>query len=574
MQPDDDKTRTFVPLTGGTMVSHYRIIEKIGAGGMGDVYLAEDTELNRKVALKFLPPHLCQDSDCRARFKREAQASAKLNHPNIITIFEVGEFNDRPYFVMEHVDGCHLDEYVKDKKLTWQEIISLVIQIAEGIVEAHRCGVIHRDIKPSNILADKMGRVRILDFGLAAIKGEKKLTKTGSTLGTTHYMSPEQTRGEVLDERSDIFSFGVVVYEIISGHLPFSGAHEAAIIYSIGFEEPEPLGRYKSGVSAKLQGIISKALAKDKNLRYAHMDEMLADLLREEEEMSGPGRKPVVLTSILSQRRRGLVVGIFLITIIAITVVYLLITRRSSEYVVPRKTQLTFLGDATMPEISRDGKYLAFVSWGLSGGSRVAMVQDLAGGSPIKVFEDKAIYGPRWSPDGSELLLSASNDSVSSIVLVPRVGGAFRRYPIFGTESAWSPDGSRFATMAWRRIYFVDRKSGDTSSIAGDSIYYGLDWSPNGELFASTMSKDSGLFISTCDIHGNRFRRVTDSLRAINPKWSAKGNAIYFLEDRGESPPNLFKVRVDARSGERRGKPILLISSLLGGRYRLFCLCR
>jgi len=269
-----------VTLTSGTMVSHYRIIDKIGAGGMGEVYLAEDTELSRKVALKFLPPHLCQDADCRTRFKREAQAAAKLNHPNIVTIHEVSEFNGRPFFAMESIAGESLNEYVNARKLSWQEIIGLAIQAVEGIAEAHRCGVVHRDVKPSNILVDSNGRVRILDFGLAAIKGEKKLTKTGSTLGTLHYMSPEQTRGEAVDERSDIFSLGVVLYELITGQLPFKGDHDPAIIYSIGYEEPEPLVRYKSGVSEDCQRIVTKAVAKDRRARYQHADELAADLRR------------------------------------------------------------------------------------------------------------------------------------------------------------------------------------------------------------------------------------------------------------------------------------------------------
>jgi serine/threonine protein kinase/tetratricopeptide (TPR) repeat protein len=278
MQPDDDKTRTYVPLTSGTVVSHYRVIEKIGAGGMGEVYLAEDTELNRKVALKFLPPHLCQDADCRARFKREAQAAAKLSHPNIITIHEVNEYSGRPFFTMEYIEGDSLVDFIKKRDHSTEKIIDLSIQICEGLNKAHQAGIIHRDIKPSNILIDKDGRAKILDFGLAAIKGVDKLTKTGSTLGTLNYMSPEQTRGEEVDYCSDIFSFGAVLYEMITGQLPFKGEHEPAIIYSIGYEEPEPLARFKSGVPDELQGIVTKTLAKDKKLRYQHVDDLLVDL--------------------------------------------------------------------------------------------------------------------------------------------------------------------------------------------------------------------------------------------------------------------------------------------------------
>ncbi len=205
---DEGKARLNSALTKGSLVGHYRIIEKIGAGGMGEVYLAEDTELRRKVALKFLPQHLCQDADCLARFKREAQAAAKLNHPNIITIHEVSEFNGRPFFAMEYIEGESLADFIKKQDHSIEKIIDLSIQICEGLNKAHQAGIIHRDIKPSNILIDKDGRAKILDFGLAAIKGADKLTKTGSTIGTLHYMSPEQTRERKLTSGRTYFHLG------------------------------------------------------------------------------------------------------------------------------------------------------------------------------------------------------------------------------------------------------------------------------------------------------------------------------------------------------------------------------
>ena len=236
VEDDNEKARDASALGEGTRLGHYRIIEKIGAGGMGEVYLAEDTELNRKVALKFLPSHLCQDEDCRARFKREAQAAAKLSHPNIVTIFEVNEFHGRPFIAMEHLEGLRLDDYLQEKKLSIDDIIGLALQICEGLHEAHNQDIVHRDIKPGNIVIDRKGRAKILDFGLATVKGINKVTKTGSTLGTVNYMSPEQTRGEELDNRSDIFSFAVVLYEMITGKLPFRGEHEPAIMgYEIDF---------------------------------------------------------------------------------------------------------------------------------------------------------------------------------------------------------------------------------------------------------------------------------------------------------------------------------------------------
>jgi serine/threonine protein kinase len=292
MQDSDsnDKTRTHLQLAKDTIVGHYRIIEKIGAGGMGEVYLAEDSKLNRKVALKFLPPQLCPDAEYRARFTREAQAAAKLNHPNIVTIYEVSEFNGRPFFAMENVEGQTLRDFGEGKELPFSRIIELAIQVCEGLAKAHSSGVVHRDIKPSNILIDSDGRAKIVDFGLASVHGSEHLTKTGSTLGTVGYMSPEQARGEEADARSDLFSFGVVLYEMITGKSPFKAESEIATIKNVIETVPEPLARYKTGVPGELQSIVSKALSKDRNLRYQHADELAADLKRlvHDSQYSGP----------------------------------------------------------------------------------------------------------------------------------------------------------------------------------------------------------------------------------------------------------------------------------------------
>jgi serine/threonine protein kinase len=294
---DNDNTQSFVPLIKGTEIGHYKIIEKIGAGGMGEVYLAEDTELKREVALKFLPPHLCADEDCRARFKREAQAAAALKHPNIITIYEVSDHNGRPFFAMELVEGESLREIIKGKALTINSIIDLVIQICEGLGKAHDADIIHRDIKPTNIIIDDDGRPKILDFGLAAVQGEDKLTKTGSTLGTVGYMSPEQVKGEEVDHRSDLFSVGVLLYEMITGKRPFEGEGEAAILNSILNTNPEPLARYKKDIPDDLQRIVFKLLEKDVELRYQTSAGIISDLktLRRESELSAIS-SPVTIT--------------------------------------------------------------------------------------------------------------------------------------------------------------------------------------------------------------------------------------------------------------------------------------
>ena len=274
----DDKTQSYVVLAAGIRVSHYRIIEKIGSGGMGEVYSAEDTELDRKVALKFLPPHLCPDEECRARFKREARAAAKLNHPNIVTIHEVSEYQGRPLFAMEHIDGQTLRDVLKESELSIDKVIDLATQICEALREAHRANIVHRDIKPSNILIDRNDRPKLVDFGLAAVQDVDPLTKSGSTLGTVGYMSPEQVRGEKTDARSDLFSLGVVLYEALTGRAPFKGDTETATMNAVLNTIPEPLARYKSNLPDELQRIVLKLLEKDQQLRYQSSAGVISDL--------------------------------------------------------------------------------------------------------------------------------------------------------------------------------------------------------------------------------------------------------------------------------------------------------
>jgi len=314
---NDDNTQTHIPLLKDTMVGHYRIVEKIGAGGMGEVYLAEDTELDRKVALKFLPVHLCQDEECRVRFKREAQAAAKLDHPNIIPVYEVGEYQGRPYFAMAHVEGQSLKEFSPGKELSVDQILELGIQICEGLQAAHDKGITHRDIKPSNILIDSHGRARIVDFGLASVVGKDQLTKTGSTLGTIGYMSPEQVQGKNIDHRSDLFSLGVVLYELITKQNPFTRDSEAATLKAVCDDFPEPLARFKSGLPEGLQAIIDKALEKDVKTRYRHADGMLSDLMRMKRDSSGS--VPVQIQTAVRTPKR------WLLTVLPIVLVVLTI---------------------------------------------------------------------------------------------------------------------------------------------------------------------------------------------------------------------------------------------------------
>ena len=262
----------------GQTVSHYKILSKLGEGGMGVVYKAEDLKLHRFVALKFLHPDLTRDDEAKARFIHEAEAAATLNHPHICTIYEIDEHDGQSFIAMEFIEGEGLKDRIQKGPLPIDDLLSLTIQIGEGLHEAHEKGIVHRDIKPGNIMLTSRGQAKILDFGLARLGTHTKITKTDTTLGTAAYMSPEQASGKDVDRRSDIWSLGVVLYEMIVGERPFQGQYEPAVVYSILHDEPEPVTARRSQVPMELERIVGKALAKNSSERYPHVEDMLVDL--------------------------------------------------------------------------------------------------------------------------------------------------------------------------------------------------------------------------------------------------------------------------------------------------------
>jgi eukaryotic-like serine/threonine-protein kinase len=318
----------------GKTISHYKILEKLGEGGMGVVYKAQDTKLDRLVALKFLPQHLTSDPVEKERFIHEAKAASALNHPNVTTIYEVDEFEGQMFIVMEYCEGKTLKQMIEKETLSVKKVLDIAIHVSEGLTAAHNKGVVHRDIKSDNIMVSPEGQVKIMDFGLAKLKGATKLTKSGSTLGTAAYMSPEQASGEEVDQRSDIFSFGVVLYELLTGQLPFKGEHTAAIIYSILNDEPQPVARYNNKVSAELERMVAKTLAKDKEERYQHIDDLLADLRRERKGLdyvkTGPLAQPVETQKPVKKKTLFLVVA-GLAVLILIVGYYALFNKKEPE---------------------------------------------------------------------------------------------------------------------------------------------------------------------------------------------------------------------------------------------------
>ncbi len=299
----------------GKTISHYRILEKLGEGGMGVVYKAQDTRLDRIVALKFLPKHLLCDHEAKMRFTQEAKAASALSHPNITTIYEIDEVEGQCFISMEYIAGGSTKELLKGKTLSLKDILDIAIQIGEGLNTAHKKDIVHRDIKSDNIMLTDEGVVKIMDFGLAKLKGVTKLTKTGTTLGTTQYMSPEQAQGKQADHRSDIFSFGVVLYEMITGGLPFKGEHEAAVIYSIVNETPEPLARYKASVPEGLQRIVDKALKKDLVTRYQSAADLIADLKGLQKETVERGVAVPSKKRIRNRKALFVGIGIFIVVV-------------------------------------------------------------------------------------------------------------------------------------------------------------------------------------------------------------------------------------------------------------------
>ena len=288
----------------GRTVSHYRILQRIGGGGMGEVYKGEDLRLQRAVALKFLPERLTRDDAANERFVQEARAVSALDHRNICTLYDIDHTDDQVFIVMAYYDGDTLQSRIAAGPLTAEESLDIAIQVADGLSHSHAHGIVHRDIKPANVLITRDGTAKIVDFGIAKLRQQTLLTTEGVLLGTAAYMSPEQARGRGVDHTTDIWSLGVVLYEMFTGRRPFTGEVEMGVMYAIVHEDPEVITTLHPGLSVEVSAAVHKALAKNPADRYQSMDEMLADL-RELRSTGGTSRRSLAAAPVRSFRGRS-----------------------------------------------------------------------------------------------------------------------------------------------------------------------------------------------------------------------------------------------------------------------------
>ena len=459
----------------GQTISHYKITDKLGEGGMGVVYKATDTTLDRTVALKFLAAHLCENEEGRKRFIHEAKAAAALDHPNICTVYEVNQEEGQTFIAMAYVEGLSIKQRIEQRPLKLDDALDIGIQTAQGLKAAHQKEIVHRDIKPANLMLTEGGQVKILDFGLAHFATQSKLTKTGTTLGTVAYMSPEQAQGEAVDRRADIWSLGIVLYEMVTGQLPFKGDYEQVVAYNILNEEPEPITALRAGMPMELEWIVGKTLAKDREERYQHVEDMIVDLRGLDKKLKSgkstvlrpqppPAPSQAPSEELVPKRKLRFQQALFAITAVAL----LALAFVHFGEVPGKEAALTRFAFAPghhvwSPVISPNGRHIAYAAFA-PGGAKL-WVQDLDQEQPREL-------GPRdvrhmfWSPDSKfigfhlfgtrELKKISVHGGVATTLCGELPSGTF-------WGGTWSPDGDSIVLNVGNRLYQVPSRGGKPS---------------------------------------------------------------------------------------------------------------
>jgi len=550
----------------GKNISHYHILEKLGEGGMGVVYKAEDLKLKRMVAIKFLPKTLSVHGEERERFTLEAQAASALNHPNVATIYEIDEAGGETFIVMEYVEGKTLRESMQG--LTIRQVTDIGIQIAEGLAAAHEKGIVHRDIKAENIMLRKDGRVQVMDFGLAKLRGVSKLTKTGSTIGTIGYMSPEQVQGIETDSRTDIFSLGVVLYELLTRQLPFKGGHEAAVMYEIVNVEPPPVSSIRQDVEPELERIVMKCLEKDREERYHSVKDVSVDLKHFKRDSEGkrierrtpqPGvaAQPQPAAAVPeADRGRGVpgwlkIAGIALVAVIGVVIWQLLKPPAAvSENLIFKPLQVPFT-TIWYPGLSSDGNWIAFPATDANNNTEIYYMH-ASGGEAKRLTNDSLFkYTADISPDGSQIAFTEGNSRQTLAFpfhasIVSTLGGPSKKIADFALAPRWSPDGKSIIYMSARgsrrgfMMWMMNADGSDKREVLGDSVQGGrvsLAWSPDAKSVAwiRNFIGTTGIYeeIITHEIGTGTERQLTDDKMNIDEVYWLPQGQILFSSNRG-----------------------------------------
>ncbi len=569
----------------GKTLGPYEITGRIGAGGMGEVYRAVDPRIGRPVAIKILPPSISTDHDRLQRFEQEARSAGLLNHNNLLTIYELGSSEGSPYIVSELLEGQSLRERLEEGTIPPRKALGYAGQIARGLTAAHEKAIVHRDIKPENIFLTRDGRVKILDFGLAKLvepaaaqadadaQTAQRLTAPGTVLGTVGYMSPEQIRGGAVDHRSDLFSLGVVLYEMLTGDHPFQRETSAETMTAILREEPPEIAVSGSHLSPALDRIIRHCLEKNVEERFQSARDLLFDL----ESLSGSSASQPVAVPVAAGPPRGLRIAALVIAAGVLVTAAFLAGRATGNRVEEGRVdpatfqQITFLGGSvTSPSLSPDGSTVAFSS--RRDGKEDIYIQRIEGRNAINLTKD--VPGdhaqPAYSPDGSLIAFTSTRDG-GGIFVMGATGESIRRLTSTGAEPSWSGDGrtiffsserlySPYVRQDFSSLYSVDVATGKTTLLlTRDGVQPRL--SPNGTRLAfwglPEGSGDREIF--TMPVAGSPdgadlVRITTDTHVDWNPFWSADGQWLYFASDRHGSM-NLWRIAVDETTGRASGEP-------------------